>query len=112
VQVKSHYGICRLWEYVLLRSGPQTRICTRALSDYAQGIGCAIVCMSAALSGCSVRGQGHAQAVVADRELTVTGAGGLRPIPGRGSVGCGTLQRVLCIAPGMLDRMRVYTVLN
>lgn len=59
-----------------------------------------------------MRGQGRAQAVVADRELTVTGAGGLRPIPGRGSVGCGTLQRVLCIAPGMLDRVRMYAVLD
>jgi len=41
-----------------------------------------------------------AQAVVADRELTVMGVGGVRPVAGSGSVGLGTLQRVLCLAPG------------
>ena len=39
------------------------------------------------------------QALVADRELTVMGLGGLRAIPGAGGLGAGALQRVLCLAP-------------
>ena len=39
------------------------------------------------------------QALVADRELTVMGLGGLRAVSGAGGLGAGALQRVLCLAP-------------